>query len=405
MIPLEGSPQVLALRDPDEVRAALERIRVSRGGIDIMGAKALFRVVKVTGLDVRAASILKQEMLSRGGEVAVSREVYELGAQKADCLIMGTLAQFERLLPKLRRQPFGLRRLADGIEAALQGYGAALPAAPPGLDFSRGPLLMGIVNVTPDSFSDGGSYESAAAAVAAARAMVQEGADLIDVGGESTRPGAAAVDEDEESRRVLPVVKALASELPGRISVDTYKAKVAARCLAAGAYLINDISALRMDREMVAVLRDARCPVILMHMQGEPRTMQEAPVYDDVVEDVYRFFVERLNWAVDQGLREEDLLVDPGIGFGKTVEHNLQLLRDLAALRSLGRPLVVGTSRKRFLGSILDLPEPRTRDQATAVTGALAVWEGAHVLRVHDVKVNRDAVRLARALMTGGRGR
>jgi len=180
---------------------------------------------------------------------------------------------------------------------------------------------------------------------------------------------------------------------------------VAARCRAAGAYLINDLSALRMDREMGAGLRDARCPVILMHMQGEPRTMQEAPVYDDVVEDVYRFFVERLNWAVDQGLREEDLLVDPGIGFGKTVEHNLQLLRDLAALRSLGRPLVVGTSRQRFLGAILDLPEPRTRDQATAVTGALAVWEGAHVLRVHDVKVNRDAVRLARALMTGGRGR
>lgn len=403
MIPPEGAPQVLVLRDMDDVRAAFERIRVSRGGIDLMSSKALFRAIKVTGLDVRAANILKQEMLSRGGEVATSREVYELGAQKADCLLLGTLTHYERLLPKLRQQPFGLRRLAAAIEAALGNYGAARPAAPPGLDLSRGPLLMGIVNVTPDSFSDGGVHAGEQAAVTAALAMAEEGADLVDVGGESTRPGAGAVSEEDELGRVLPVVRALASTLPGRISVDTYKAGVAAECLAAGAYLINDISALRMDADMVAVVRDARCPVILMHMQGEPRTMQEAPVYDDVVEDVYRFFVERLNWAVDQGLNEEDLLIDPGIGFGKTAEHNLRLLRDLAAFRSLGRPIVVGTSRKRFLGSILPLPDPRSRDQATAVTSALAVWEGAHVIRVHDVGANRDAIRVAQALLTGGR--
>jgi len=403
MIPPEGAPQVLVLRDMDDVRAAFERIRVSRGGIDLMSSKALFRAIKVTGLDVRAANILKQEMLSRGGEVATSREVYELGAQKADCLLLGTLTHYERLLPKLRQQPFGLRRLAAAIETALGNYGAARPAAPPGLDLSRGPLLMGIVNVTPDSFSDGGVHAGEQAAVTAALAMAEEGADLVDVGGESTRPGAGAVSEEDELGRVLPVVRALASTLPGRISVDTYKAGVAAECLAAGAYLINDISALRMDADMVAVVRDARCPVILMHMQGEPRTMQEAPVYDDVVEDVYRFFVERLNWAVDQGLNEEDLLIDPGIGFGKTAEHNLRLLRDLAAFRSLGRPIVVGTSRKRFLGSILPLPDPRSRDQATAVTSALAVWEGAHVIRVHDVGANRDAIRVAQALLTGGR--
>ena len=157
---------------------------------------------------------------------------------------------------------------------------------------------------------------------------------------------------------MLPVVKALAAALPGRVSVDTYKAPVAAEALAAGAYMINDISALRMDPEMVAVVRDADCPVVLMHMLGEPTTMQQAPAYEDVVEEVYAFFVERLNWAVDHGLKEENLLIDPGIGFGKTTAHNLEILRNLAAFRSLGRPIVVGTSRKRFLGEILGIDEP-----------------------------------------------
>jgi dihydropteroate synthase len=399
MIPVEGSPQVLVLRNLDAVRARLTRGRVSRGGIDLMSNKALFRVVRVTGLDVRAANILKQEMLSRGGEVAISREVYELAGQTADCLIMGTLTQYERLLPKLRQQPFGLRRLAAGIETALRNYGTARPAAPAGLDLSRAPLLMGVLNLTPDSFSDGGSYAGPEAAVAAGLALVEEGADFVDLGGESTRPGADYVSAEEESGRLLPVVKALAPHLPGRLSIDTYKASVAAQALAAGAYMINDISALRMDPEMVAVVRDADCPLVLMHMQGVPRTMQESPSYDDVVEEVYDFLVERLNWAVDQGLKEENLLVDPGIGFGKTTAHNLEILRNLAAFRSLGRPLVVGTSRKRFLGAILDLPDPRARDQATAATTALAAWEGAHVIRVHQVGMNREAVDIARALL------
>ena len=239
----------------------------------------MFRVVRVRGLDVRAANILKQEMLSRGGEVATSREVYELHGGSADCLVMGTLTQFERLLPKLRQQPFGLRRLAVGIEAALRNYDEPIPTGPAGLDLSRAPLLMGVLNVTPDSFSDGGSYASPDEAVKAALAMAEEGAALIDVGGESTRPGSDPLPEDEELSRVLPVVEALASALPGRVSVDTYKARVAAKALAAGAYMINDISALRVDPEMVAVVRDAECPVILMHMLGEPKTMQMAPAY------------------------------------------------------------------------------------------------------------------------------
>jgi dihydropteroate synthase len=228
--------------------------------------------------------------------------------------------------------------------------------------------------------------------------MVDEGAAFVDVGGESTRPGAVPVPIEEELRRLMPVVTALAPKLPGRISVDTYKADIAARALNAGAYMINDISALRMDPSMVDVVRDADCPLILMHMQGEPRSMQAEPRYDDVVEDVYAFFVERLNWAVDHGLREENLLIDPGIGFGKTVEHNLEILRNLGSFRSLGRPLVIGTSRKRFLGEIAGIEDPAGRDTATAATTALAAREGAHILRVHRVAENAEAARVARAV-------
>lgn len=403
MIPTEGRPQVLTLKDTTEVRAALARIRVSGAGIDIMDKKALFRVVRVQGLDVRAANILKQEMLARGGEVATSREVYELNGKQADCLVMGTLKQFERLLAKLKVQPFGLRRLAVSIEAALYNYDGVIPPCHPGLDLREAPLIMGVLNVTPDSFSDGGSYYDQEAAVQAGLEMAQGGAALVDVGGESTRPGADLVSLEAEMERVLPIVEALAQALPGRVSVDTYKASVAARALDAGAYMINDISALRMDPEMVAVVRDAGCPVVLLHMLGEPKTMQQAPFYTDVVDEVHSFFVERLNWAVDSGLREENLLIDPGIGFGKTAVHNLELLRNLAEFRSLGRPVVIGTSRKNFLGEILGADDPQTRDEGTAFTTVLAAAAGVHIVRVHRIGLNRDAVRVARAVL-GPRG-
>ncbi|HLA80047.1 MAG TPA: dihydropteroate synthase, partial [Thermoleophilia bacterium] len=376
----------------------MTRSRVSTEGIRLMSNKALFRVVHVSDLDVRAANIIKQEMLSRGGEVATSREVFELSGGRADCVLMGTLTQFERLLPKLKQQPFGLRSLAASIESALRNYDTPMPATPAGLDLTAAPLLMGVLNVTPDSFSDGNSYADVESAVAAALTMIEEGATFVDVGGESTRPGAGPVSADEELRRVLPVLTALAGPLAGRISVDTYKADIAARALKAGAYMINDISALRMDSSMVDVVRDAECPVILMHMKGEPRSMQDDPRYDDVIEEIYTFFLERLNWAVDHGLKEENLLIDPGIGFGKSAEHNLEILRNLPAFRSLGRPLVIGTSRKRFLGEIAGTTEPAGRDSATAATTALAVRDGAHILRVHRVGANAEAALVARAV-------
>jgi len=398
VIPAAGLPQVVELRDLAEVRALLHDMRVSAGGIHLMDKKCLFRVVRVKGIDIRAANILKQEMLSRGGEVATSRDVYELDGRDAECLIMGTLVQYERLLPKLRQQPFGLRALADALTAVLESYAGGSPTCHPGLDLSRRPQIMGILNVTPDSFADPGVHFDREVAIAGAWRMVDEGADLIDVGGESTRPGSDPTSFDVEVDRVVPVVKALAGDLPAHLSVDTYKAAVAAKALEAGAFMINDVSALRFDPEMVPVLRDAGCPVILMHMLGEPKTMQADPVYDDVVEDVYRFFVERLTWAVEQGLREENLLIDPGIGFGKTLAHNLALIRGLGSLRSLGRPVVLGASRKRFIGEILGLADPPDRVHGTVATSVIAALQHVEMLRVHDVSENVQAVRLARAV-------
>jgi dihydropteroate synthase len=392
MIPAEGLSQVLFLRDFEDMKNALQRVRVSPEGVRVLAKRAVFRVIRVAGLGIREVDVLKQELCSRGGDVATDDD---------GCLLLGTLAQFERLIPRLKDPALGIPKLALSIEAALRNSENPLPACPPGIQLAEGPLLMGVLNVTPDSFSDGGLHGAVDEAVQAGLDMVADGASFVDVGGESTRPGAAPVPLSEELGRVRPVIRALAAALPGRISIDTYKASVAAEALAAGAYMVNDISALRMDPNMVAVVRDAACPVILMHMLGEPRTMQCEPVYEDVIRDLYTFFVERLTWAVDQGLKEENLLIDPGLGFGKTTAHNLEIMRNLASFRSLGRPMVVGSSRKRFLGEILGIDEPKERDIATACTTTMATLAGAHIVRVHHIGPNRDAIRLARAVSNG----
>src|SRR5215211_1230873 len=256
--------------------------------------------------------------------------------------------------------------------------------------------LMGIVNVTPDSFSDGGLYLDAEAAVAHGRELASQGADIVDVGGESTRPGAKEVPADEELARTEPVVAALASDgIP--VSIDTSKAHVAEAAIAAGAAMVNDVTALRADPGLAGLCADRGCEVVLMHMLGTPRTMQDAPEYDDVVDDVRAFLAERVQAAVDSGIAEERIWVDPGIGFGKTVEHNLELLRRLGELRDLGRPIAVGTSRKSFLGRLTDR-EVTERLGGTIASNVLALRAGAGALRVHDVRQVADAAKVAAAI-------
>jgi dihydropteroate synthase len=254
-------------------------------------------------------------------------------------------------------------------------------------------VIMGILNVTPDSFYDGGRYARAEAAVQHALQMVQDGADIVDIGGESTRPGSQPVPEEEELRRVLPVIEAVRGQVDVPISIDTTKSRVAERALQAGACMVNDISGLGFDPRMAEVVARHGALCCVMHIQGTPQTMQQNPQYEDVVRDISRYFEERLALAERAGIPRENIWLDPGIGFGKTVEHNLEILRRLREFTAFGLPILIGTSRKSFIGKILgDLP-PEERLEGTAATVAIAIMNGANAVRVHDV---REMVRVAR---------
>jgi dihydropteroate synthase len=266
------------------------------------------------------------------------------------------------------------------------------------LSFDTRALVMGIVNVTPDSFSDGGRHPSTAAAAAHGLRLIEEGADLLDVGGESTRPGSQPIDLGEELRRVVPVVRELAGQTGVPISVDTSKAEVARAALDAGARIINDVTGL-VDPGMVAVARDSGAGVIVMHMQGTPATMQIDPRYDNVVTDLYRWFEERLQSLTEQGLPAERVVLDPGIGFGKTLQHNLDLLIRLAEFQRLRRPVCLGVSRKGFLGAILNRPLDQRLAGSVAVACHALAHRAAQIFRVHDVAATRDAVRVFAALL------
>jgi dihydropteroate synthase len=260
------------------------------------------------------------------------------------------------------------------------------------------PRIMGILNVTPDSFSDGGEWFAFEEAVARGRELISEGADILDVGGESTRPGAGPVELEEELQRVVPVVATL-RDAGAQLSVDTMKLTVAEAAVDAGATYVNDVTAFRHEPALAGFVADRGCDCCLMHMLGEPRTMQENPVYDDVVDDVRAFLEERAQFAVAAGVREDRIMVDPGIGFGKTLQHNLELLRRLDEIVALGFPVVVGTSRKSFLGRLTGREDPHDRVAATLATTVLALERGASVFRVHDVAPTRDALAVVTATL------
>src|SRR5215475_2490270 len=265
------------------------------------------------------------------------------------------------------------------------------------LDGGRRTVLMGIINVTPDSFYDGGKRLDPDRAVADGMSMVEAGADILDIGGESTRPGAGVVSMEEELRRVLPVIRGLRRNVKVPISIDTYKAPVARAALMEGADIVNDISALRFDSQMGLLVAAEKVPVVLMHMQGTPQTMQAEPRYKDVLREVQDFLAAQVRFAIEAGVDRENIIIDPGIGFGNTLEHYLTLLRGLPTLASMGQPLLVGASRKTFIGKILGV-EPDERLEGSLAAAIAAVFGGAHILRVHDVNETRKAIRVADAI-------
>jgi dihydropteroate synthase len=276
-------------------------------------------------------------------------------------------------------------------------------------DLGRRTLVMGVLNVTPDSFSDGGLFADTDAAVAHARAMVADGADILDIGGESTRPATFAdrspLAPEEEIRRIVPVIARIASDIPGvPISIDTYKAEVAQAAINAGATAINDISGLAYDPDMAAVAARAGVPVILMHLPGKPREIPAEPHYDDIVADIAAYFRVRIQAARDAGIADDHILLDPGIGFGKNASNNLEILRRLAEFKSLGYPIVVGASRKRFIGKVLGIDDPADRVEGTAATVALSIAAGADIVRVHDVRAMARVARMTDAIVRGWNG-
>ncbi|GAW92215.1 dihydropteroate synthase [Calderihabitans maritimus] len=381
--------RVLRVDDLEEAKGAIKAVGADAGGIKLMSPKAVFRLVKVSDVPIKAANIIKQEMLSRGGEAALSRGAVDNSIDKTDVLLMGTLKQFEQLIYKLRMQPFGLPKLAEEIELVLKNVEprktSVLRCRDKSLLLGERTLIMGILNVTPDSFSDGGKYNTLEAAVERARLMVEEGADIIDLGGESTRPGASYVPAEEEMNRVLPVLERLVQELEVPISVDTYKAETARAALERGAHIINDVWGLKADPAMAEVVAEYDVPVVVMHNQ-------KGTEYRDLMGDIVRALKESIDLAKAKGVAPDKIIIDPGIGFGKNTDQNLEVMKRLGELKSLGKPILLGTSRKSMIGNTLGLPVEE-RLEGTAATVAVGIMQGVDIVRVHDVK---EMVRVAR---------
>jgi dihydropteroate synthase len=394
--------RLLNIATPADAELELRRIGVDPVGVAMMSAKMQTRCVKITGLLCRQANILKQEMLALGGDAAVARGTVACSIENTDVILIGTDKQLHTLCSKLAPQPFGLPALAAELKQILM-HVTQRPRfwkiRQRDLSLER-PLIMGILNITPDSFSDGNLYNEPQSAIDRALEMAAEGADIIDVGGESTRPGAAPVSTEDELRRVIPVIAGLAGRTSCPISVDTWKSPVAHAAIDAGASIINDISGLNLDPQMAAVAARTGAGMVLMHTRGTPQTMQHDTEYSDLVGEIIHSLKQSLAMAGKAGIERERIAVDPGIGFAKTAVQNLEILRRLREFTGIGQPLLVGTSRKSFIGTELNR-ETGQRILGTAATVALAVQAGADILRVHDVSEMRDVAHMAHVITTG----
>lgn len=382
-------------------------------GQQIMASKAHFLPVKLDHVSCVAANILKQELLARGGDCAVHRDCLTLDRELTSVILLGTRPQYEDLIGKIGWQGFGLPEIAKELYGLLDNLGAKrkpLQLGPYTLPIGKRTLIMGIINVTPDSFSGDSLGDDVEAALNQARKMMFEGADILDVGGQSTRPGSEPVTVEEEIRRVVPVIERMTGadgvRLP--ISVDTSRAKVAEAALKAGAHMVNDITGLRDEPEIADIVARREAGLVLMHIKGTPADMQRDPHYDDLLGEIIAYLREGLDKALLAGVNKGRVWVDPGIGFGKTMQHNLEVLRRLGELRSLGCPILVGTSRKSFIGRILaertgaEPPPPEERVTGTGATLAVSIAKGADIVRVHDVASAVEVARVADAVIRWG---
>lgn len=389
--------RILSIDSLNNAKEEIRKIGVDAGAIPWLSPKALHITMKLENLSSFAANIIKQEMLGKGGDAAVNRGVANFSVDKSDVLIMGTYSQYNRLVYKLGMQSGSLKEIAEEIQRTLsvldKGKPKIFECRKHKLSMGEKTYVMGILNATPDSFSDGGAYHTVEEAIKRARAMIEEGADIIDVGGESTRPGYIPVDAFEEINRVVPVIERLVKEFDVPISIDTSKAVVAEKALEAGADIINDVWGLQRDSDMADVVSKHGAGLIIMHNQDEK-------VYRDLMGDIIKFLRESIEIAEKAGIGRESIAIDPGIGFGKTLENNLEVMKRLKELNSLNLPVLLGTSRKSLIGNVLELPI-NERLEGTAATVTLGIANGVDIIRVHDVKEMARVARMTDAMVRG----
>jgi dihydropteroate synthase len=388
---------------PEEALHEMQRIGVDPTGIESMREKLLHLTLKIEGIDCRLANFLKQEMVSLGGDVAVDRRTIDCSVASSDLILMGTPAQIKALIDGLEDRLNGLQGVAGRIRQCLENLESpphAIRCRKKILHLDERTHLMGIVNVTPDSFSDGGLYLDPDRAISHGIELASQGADIIDIGGESTRPGSKPLPLDEELRRVIPVVEGLAAKVDAPLSIDTYKSSVAERAIEAGAEMVNDISGLKFDRRMAHVVATHGVIVVVMHIKGTPQVMQVDPHYDCLLTEVMEYLEQSIEMAEEAGVDPTRIIIDPGIGFGKTAEHNLKIIRHLPELKSLGKPILLGTSRKSFIGKVLNADVDQ-RFEGTLASISAAIMNGANILRVHDMGPAKKAAQIVDAILRG----
>jgi len=374
---------VLKVNNSAQLLQEMNKIGADEAGIHLMLPKAETILIKIQNINLKAANLLKQEMLAKGGDLVVHKQVSMLKKDISDAILIGTTKQYWALMQKLKVQPFGLKDLGKELEQVLKAEVKIsrqknLEAKEHILNIDKKTLVMGILNVTPDSFSDGGNYNHIEAAVNHAKEMVEMGADIIDIGGESTRPGHKSVTLDEELKRVIPIIERITKEVNVPISIDTYKAEVAKQAIEAGAHIINDVWGFKKDINIASVAAELNVPVILMHNRTNN-------VYNSFIDDVISDLRESIDIATKAGVKKDKIILDPGIGFAKSYEGNLKLMNRLDQIVALGFPVLLGTSRKSMIGLTLDLPV-NERVEGTAATVALGIAKGCKIVRVHDVK-------------------
>ncbi|MBR4532463.1 dihydropteroate synthase [bacterium] len=391
--------QVFPFNVQDEEYASLmKKIGVSAAGTAIMRGRFSIKTFMVSDISTPAANVVKQEVLSLGGEAAVPAHAVNCSNPKSDFVFSLRSDKISEFAARMKAQCWKLPQVADFIEKFVGSQKPWFSFSHPGIDTTR-PNIMGILNVTPDSFSDGGSWTDIDAALKHVSEMVENGADIIDVGGESTRPGSDPVDAETEKKRVVPVISEIKKQFPKAvISIDTVKSSVAEAAVNAGAEIINDVSGLTFDPEMASVCAGAGKPVVIGHIKGSPKDMQENPVYGNLFGEMLDFFNRSKEMLLSKGLSESKIIIDPGIGFGKTLEHNLAIIKHLEVFFSCLDPVAVGFSRKSVIGAICGRKNPLERLAGTVALDTIALEKGAAVIRVHDVKEAKDTLEIFNAL-------